>query len=87
MKSNRKMLKLTRGSPEMAERTKKDGFRMFNLIVLPMVLPEMIQQHRQKNEPEIRQCYKCFSFEHYTNGCKETQRGERLEGKIHRIAK
>ena len=64
-KTNRKFLKLTLNTPEVAAKTFNKGFRLFNFIVTP----DMIAQHRLKDQPEVTQCYKCFSFEHPTNRC------------------
>ena len=60
-RTNHKYLKITLSTPEMAKEISEKGLRLYNLIVTP----DMIAQHWLKEEPEVRQCYKCFSNYHH----------------------
>ena len=56
-------IKLILDSKEDAEYVTQHGISFFSIKISPMFV-------RKETITEIRQCFKCFSFEHFTNECK-----------------
>ena len=74
-----KAIKFVFATPEKAEEALTAGFRVMNVVLGP----DKLFRHKDANQPKLRQCYKCFLYDHYSNECVLTHGLCSICGRVH----